>query len=41
MISRKAAKIAKKNFTLSPNDQRLLIELPEGPLFRRAVAEKA
>ena len=41
MISRKVAKVAKENSTLSLNDQRSLIELPVGPLSRRAVAERA
>jgi hypothetical protein len=41
MISRKAAKVAKKHSALSLNHQRSLFELPAGPLFRRTVAEKA
>ena len=40
MISRQVAKIAKRK--LPPHDdQTLALELPVGPLFRRAAAEKA
>jgi hypothetical protein len=39
MISRKAVKIAKRE--PPPDDATLALELPVGPLFRRAVAEKA